>query len=101
MPRQVKAYGCEFKCGQKVVVSKASMISHESRCFHNPTKRACITCKHFERIHDSNGMEGSSYLEEWVDLICRAKDECMDKLQNNCELHGLKQSHTNQSKITE
>ena len=90
MPRQVKAYGCEYKCGQKVVLSKESMISHESRCFRNPEKKACATCKHFEKEHDSNGMEGTGYLDEWVDLICHAKDECMDKLQNNCDLHELK-----------
>ena len=90
MPRQVKAYGCEYKCGQKVVLSKESMISHESRCFRNQEKKACVTCKHFEKEHNSNGMEGTSYLDEWVDLICHAKDECIDKLQNNCDLHELK-----------
>ena len=90
MKRQVQAYSCDFRCGQKVVLSKASMISHESRCFHNPENKTCATCVHLERIHDSNGMEGSSYLEEWVDLICHAKDECLDKLQNNCQLHEIK-----------
>jgi len=92
MPRQVKAYGCDFKCGQKVVLSKASMISHESRCFYNPTKKACATCKHFERFDDSNGMEGTPYNHEWTTLFCNAPknfDE-LDKMQNNCEFHELK-----------
>lgn len=89
MPRQVKAYACEFKCGQKVVMSKASMIDHEARCFHNPVKKACATCIHFEKEHDDNGM-AAPYNESWVDLICHAKEECLDKLQNNCELHKIK-----------
>lgn len=86
MPRQVKAYGCEFKCGQKVTVSKKSMASHESRCFHNPDNRACVTCVYFEREHDNNGMDGV-YFDSWINLTCNAKEEYMDKLQNNCELH--------------
>lgn len=89
MPREVKAYGCEFKCGRKVVLSKASMIDHESRCFHNPVKKACVTCIYFEREQDDNGAEGV-YYNSWVNLMCNAKDECMDELQNNCELHKIK-----------
>ena len=86
MPREVKAYGCEYKCGRKVVLSKASMIDHESRCFHNPEKRACATCVHFERENDNNGVEGP-YYNSWVNLVCNAKDEQLDKLQNNCDLY--------------
>jgi hypothetical protein len=89
MPREVKAYGCEFKCGKKVVLSKKSMIDHESRCFHNPEKKACVTCIYFEREHDDNGVEGA-YYNAWINLMCNAKDECMTKLQNNCELHKSK-----------
>lgn len=90
MPVKRVAYSCDFKCGQKVVLSKDSMISHESRCFHNPINKACASCKHFEKEYDSNGMEGTNYLDEWVDLICHAQDECLAKLQNHCELHEPK-----------
>ena len=89
MPRQVTAYGCEYKCGQKVVLSKASMISHESRCFHNPLKKACASCFYFEKEQDDNGVEGA-YHNSWVNLICHAGKD-ITKLQNNCELHELKQ----------
>ena len=90
MPREVKAYGCEFKCGKKVVLSKKSIIEHESRCFHNPEKKACVTCVYFEREQDDNGAEGA-YNQSWVNLLCNAKEECIDKLQSNCELHKPKQ----------
>ena len=90
MPREVKAYGCEYKCGKKVVLSKKSMIDHESRCFHNPEKRACVTCVHFDREKDGNGMEGTSQNEEWVNLVCHATDDYLAKLQNNCKLHEPK-----------
>ena len=89
MPREVKAYGCEFKCGKKVVLSKKSMIDHESRCFHNPEKKACVTCIYFEKQADDNGAEGV-YYQHWDNLMCNAKDECMSKLQNNCESHKNK-----------
>ena len=89
MPREVKAYGCDFKCGRKVVLSKKSMADHESRCFYNPAKKACVTCKHFERQSDNNGVDGA-YYNEWVNLLCHAKDDCLTKLQNNCELHEIK-----------
>ena len=92
MPRQVKAYGCEYKCGKKVVLSKASMIDHESRCFHNPEKKACVTCVHFELEQDDNGMDGS-YFDSWAVPTCNAKEEHLAKLQNNCELHQTKQGN--------
>ena len=89
MPRQVKAYGCEFKCGQKVVLSKASMVDHESRCFRNPKNRACASCKHFEREQDDNGAEGA-YNQSWVNLLCNTQEIHLDKLQHNCKFHELK-----------
>ncbi len=89
MPRQVKAYGCEYKCGKKVVLSKKSMADHESRCFHNPEKKACVTCEHFEQERDDNGADGP-YFNSWVNLFCHAKDETLIKLQNNCELYEPK-----------
>lgn len=87
MAREVKAYGCEYRCGKKVVLSKKSMIDHESRCFHNPEKKACVTCVYFERERDDNGMEGQ-YKDEWVNLICNANDTTLDKLQNGCHMHS-------------
>ncbi len=90
MARKVTAYSCDYKCGQKVVLSKKSMEDHETRCFHNPINKACASCKFFEIEHDSNGMEGTRDCHEWTDLICHAKDIAMDKLQNHCELHEPK-----------
>tara|TARA_R110000787_G_scaffold140618_2_gene254145 strand:- start:513 stop:788 length:276 start_codon:yes stop_codon:yes gene_type:complete len=89
MAREVKAYGCDFKCGRKVVMSKKSMTDHESRCFHNPEKKACVTCAHFELEQDDNGMQGSCY-HSWNIPTCNATGEHLDKLKNNCELHELK-----------
>lgn len=90
MPRKVTAYGCDFKCGHKMVLLKKSMESHESRCFKNPLNKACATCKHFEKEHDGNGMEGTQFNHEWVNLICHAEDETLHTLQNNCEKHEVK-----------
>ena len=89
MAREVKAYGCQHKCGQKVVLSKKSMIDHESRCFYDPKKKACVTCVYFEREKDDNGLKGV-YRDSWVNFVCHAKNEQMDKLQNNCAEHKPK-----------
>jgi hypothetical protein len=89
MARQVKAYACDYKCGRGVILSKKNMESHESRCFHNPDKRACATCAYFEKGSDNNGMEGR-YREEWSYMHCGAIDEGLEKLTSNCELHKLK-----------
>lgn len=54
MPRKVTAYGCEFKCGQSVVIRKQSIVDHEKNCFSNPKVRACKTCRIFS-IEDNDG----------------------------------------------
>lgn len=46
MPRPVRAYGCRFLCGQKIVLSKRAMVAHEGICIKNPERRACPTCQY-------------------------------------------------------
>lgn len=87
MARPVKAYGCDFKCGTKVLLSKKSMLAHESRCFHNPERRACISCKNFESFQDSNGMEHEpSNLHIWWHTECLASEhiDISEKLRHDC-----------------
>jgi hypothetical protein len=45
MPRQIKAWSCEFGCG-RIRVSRESIEKHEPTCFLNPARRSCKTCKH-------------------------------------------------------
>ena len=84
------AYSCDFKCGQKVILSKKSMEDHESRCFHNPEKKACASCKHFSIQSDDNGMIGTPFNEEWSWLDCAAQEIELDKRVVNCEFHEPK-----------
>jgi len=44
VPREVKAYGCEYRCGRKFTTSKAHMEAHEKVCWSNPGMRTCRTC---------------------------------------------------------
>jgi len=45
MPRPLKTWGCDFRCGY--VNSKLpKIVKHERTCFENPERRACRTCKH-------------------------------------------------------
>lgn len=46
MPKEVKAYACAFGCRRNVTTKKKTIEIHEKTCFHNPARRACITCKH-------------------------------------------------------
>ena len=57
MPVLVKAYTCQWKCGHVAVKSKSRMQNHEYRCFKNPERRACITCRFFNA-----GCPGMNYI---------------------------------------
>ena len=47
MPRQVKAYACKYRCGQRVTTHFDDMIRHElNDCIKNPDIKACPTCKY-------------------------------------------------------
>lgn len=46
MPRELKAWGCSFRCGHRVSTKRASIERHEKTCKLNPARRACATCRH-------------------------------------------------------
>ena len=98
MARQIKAYGCDYKCGKQAILSEKAMIKHELTCFHNPERKACITCAHLESYVDSNGMEDEpNCLETWRHAECLI--DCADiseKLTHNCEYHQPKEITTNE-----
>jgi hypothetical protein len=45
MPRELKTWGCDFRCG-KTAQNRKRIEKHEQTCFSNPARRACKTCKH-------------------------------------------------------
>jgi hypothetical protein len=70
MPREVKAYACEFRCGKKTTMRRASMVEHEAKCWRNPAAKACLTCR-YERMDDECDeiMTGpDSWWETWYKL---------------------------------
>ena len=46
MPHEITAWQCNF-C-RRVSRTKAGAERHECACKHNPTRRACHTCKHLD-----------------------------------------------------
>jgi len=46
MPRLIKAWACEFRCGRRVTTKRKGVEDHERTCFMNPARRSCKTCKH-------------------------------------------------------
>ena len=87
MAKLIKAYSCDFKCGRTVLTSKKAMEGHEAKCFHNPKRRACITCAHFESYLDSNGMEDDpAFLQTWRHTECNAEIDISEKLRHDCDL---------------
>ncbi len=45
MPLKRTAWACKWGCGRNVLTSRKGMADHESRCFYNPARRACKTCR--------------------------------------------------------
>lgn len=65
MPRKLTAYGCKFKCGQRVSTKKADIEKHENQyCIKNPDRRACPTCKHNELDMEFGYFCNADHLEE-------------------------------------
>jgi len=67
--KEVKAYACSY-C-EKIYKNKSSAASHEKKCFANPARKACRTCKH--AIKDSETVYvrpkgGHSYGEDDYDI---------------------------------
>lgn len=46
MPRIVRAFACEFRCGFRVTTDRNQVERHEETCMMNPASRACKACKH-------------------------------------------------------
>ncbi len=51
-PREVRAWACAFRCGQKCDTQRNRMIAHQGNCNWNPAVRACPTCRHDEHDQD-------------------------------------------------
>lgn len=70
MPVIKTVFACEF-C-DKIYRHKSSAKKHEEKCFCNPERRACKTCRHCERAIDDNGADGDFYQERkfwWCNLF--------------------------------
>lgn len=82
MPDLRRAWACEWGCGHRVITSRARMVAHELRCFHNPDRRACQTCANYGRYshtvynRDHGGNPGSTDYDVWR-RYCEA-DETMN-----------------------
>ena len=52
MPRLVKKYLCDFRCGTNAMPSIERAVEHEAVCRRNPERRTCDTCKFYELVED-------------------------------------------------
>ena len=55
------------------------MAEHEARCFHNPARKACVTCVHFEPA------TGGPDIEDYEAPGCDAGYEVHEKLKHDCD----------------
>jgi len=78
MPIKVTAWACKWKCGSKVQTSRARMIFHENKCFRNPSRRACQTCKNLRDY-----VENDDYIS-WRVLECHV-DATIDLTTKRCD----------------
>lgn len=73
MPIPTQAFACQFKCGARLYRSKKRMEGHETRCFSNPARRACKTCKNFVgNVLVDDGDYASGKGPEWEEAHCLA-----------------------------
>jgi len=94
---------------------KDRAINHEKvcKCWGNPTYRTCKTCRHANKIHDSNGMEHEPQnLETWIWTECKKgigpgdaewnqKHENVDDININCSLWEPTRTRTVERDLTE
>jgi hypothetical protein len=78
MPTKVTAYSCSFGCKRNLLITKRSMLKHESLCFKNPARKACITCGNFgfEDFEDDTGV-GGNFCEAEIDIRTKLKYDCV------------------------
>ena len=77
MPRETKAYACEWGCRRNVLTSRKDMAEHETRCFHNPARKACVTCVNFE---PATGRDDDYEAPGWA-----VGYEVHEKLKHDCD----------------
>lgn len=87
MPIKRVAYACKFKCGRNVLTSRKRMEEHEQRCFSNPSRRACQTCKHWEtEIYDSRNDYGQLNAQYQYSCGACSHPDGPDGKQSDCKL---------------
>lgn len=88
MPRKVSAFACEFGCRRSVTTSRKGMVEHEKRCFHNPTQRACATCKHliteWDEPYMGHHFGEATYGNPYKVRYCEQEIDIDKKLRANC-----------------
>jgi len=72
MPREVKYWLCDHKCGRRAFKDKKTVEAHESRCWKNPALRTCLTCKFHEVVKDGcdHPEIGGCPSESWTYRSC-------------------------------
>ena len=77
MPREVKAFACQWNCHRNVLTSALRMAVHEELCNWNPKNKACITCRYFS--------PGGGRDEDHEPAGCEQGFDIREKLKNHCE----------------
>jgi len=78
MPREIKAYACKYRCGQRINTKKEAMILHENICFLNTDRKACKTCEHWLNRDNGICVEGHLKESEYATYDCKFYQEAQD-----------------------
>lgn len=91
MPRELKHFGCAFKCG-KTGSQRKRIVEHEKVCFSNPATKSCKTCVLFFRGEPMEWDTGHFVMAhcEHEDGPGNFEGDDAAKLRTNCELHERK-----------
>jgi len=88
MPREIKKYLCEFRCGKKAQSTLQQIKAHESVCWKNPERKSCLTCK-----HESYEIHGDGY-RTWAERSCKLLGyDKFESLLSSCKYHTKPSFH--------
>jgi hypothetical protein len=100
--KEVKAFVCDFCPRKKRFAQRGTALRHESRCFYNPVRKSCATCKNFYKERGDKpdystgypGDPGGLYCELGILPIYMGPEEPPKTMTSECEKWELRVEET-------
>lgn len=86
MTTEVRAFVCDFCPRKHRFGAKGAATRHELRCYHNPAKQACATCRHLTvpRYEPETGYGGTPECAKDLLPVINGPGEPEGKFRSEC-----------------